>query len=78
MDEALENFGTALADVLTAYARELSKGDAEKAAEIVEQIGDGTMRVVIVSQLVPFAVHAVHLDAQGDQTELFTITGSLQ
>ena len=78
MDEALENFGTALADVLTAYARELSKGDAAKAAEIVEQIGDGTMRVVIVSQLVPFAVHAVHLDAQGDQTELFTITGSLQ
>ena len=75
MDEAiLKNYGAALADVLTDYAKELAKGDTVKAFENIEKIGSGDMRVVIVSQLVPFTVHAVHLDAQGNQKELFTIT----
>ena len=72
--KVMKRYGKALSDVLTGYAKELAKGDTVKAFENIEKIGSGDMRVVIVSQLVPFTVHACHLDAQGNQIELFTIT----
>ena len=75
--KVMKRYGKALSDVLTGYAKELAKGDRVKAFENIEKIGSGDMRVIIVSQLVPFSVHAVHLDAQGNQSELFNITGDL-
>jgi hypothetical protein len=77
MHNALKAYGEALAAVVTAYARQLAQGDEGKAREIVEQIGSGEMRVVIVSQLVPFSVHALHLDPDDNQRELFKISEAL-
>lgn len=76
-EESLHNFGAALADLLTAYAKRLAvdSGDPQRAGEIIQQIGDGTMRIAVVAELVPFSCRAVHVDPDGKLAgELFSLS----
>ena len=76
MTDPLKNYAAALADLLTAYAKQMTaEGDNQATIDLLERIGDGSERVVIVSQLMPFSVHACRLDDLGNaDAELFKIT----
>ena len=76
MSDTLKNYGNSLANLLTEYAKEITAEAGHKAtAELLERIGNGEAKVVIVSTLVPFSVVAYTLGADGGPGEkLFDIT----
>ena len=74
--DPLKNYAEALADLMTAYAKQLTaEAGNEATIDLLKRIGDGSERVVIVAQMVPFSVHACRLDDLGNaDAELFKIT----
>ena len=75
-DDILKNYGAALADLLSEYARQITAEAGHNATgELLERIGNGEAPVVIVSQLVPFSVVAYTLDETGQPgAKLFDLT----
>jgi len=71
----LKNYAAALADLMSEYARELTAEDGSQATlDLLQRIGSGEEKVVLVSQLVPFSVAAMRLDEHGNAgDELFSI-----
>ena len=76
MNDTMKNYADALADLMTMYAKQMTaEAGSEATAELLQRIGDGTERVAIVAQLVPFSVAACRLDDDGmPGDELFRIT----
>ena len=74
--DILKTYADSLADLMTLYAEQLTNEAGDQATiDLLKRIGDGTARVVIVSQLQPFSVAAHMLDDTGHPgAELFSIT----
>ena len=71
--DPLKNYGNALADLLTAFAEQLPTTAATK--KLLEDIDSGEQKIVVISRLVPFTVHACLMDDHGQPGEtLFDLT----